>query len=158
MSPGALKIYLNDHLAGATAGQRLSRHLAEHHRASPHGGELRKVADEIAEDRRALLEVMDSLGIPAHRYKVAAGLLAEKARLLKFNGHLNRRSGLSEVLELEALRLGIEGKSLLWQTLLSLAPDSGLDEERLRDLRDRARRQIGTVDAVRRQEAVGVLG
>ncbi|MCX4404147.1 hypothetical protein OG840_21095 [Streptomyces sp. NBC_01764] len=157
MRPEALKIYLNDHLAGATAGQHLSRHLAEHHRASPYGGELRHVADEIEEDREALLEVMDTLGVPALRYKVFAGRLGEKARLLKFNGRVTRRSGMSEVLELETLRLGIEGKSLLWQTLLSLTPDKGLDRARLRDLQDRARRQIGTVEDVRREEAVGAL-
>ena len=52
MGPEALEIYLNDHLAGATAGQFMSRHLAEHPRASSHGGALRRVADEIAVYRR----------------------------------------------------------------------------------------------------------
>ncbi|MEU6218691.1 hypothetical protein ABZ845_14400 [Streptomyces sp. NPDC047022] len=158
MRPEALKVYLNDHLAGATAGQHMSRHLAERHGSSTHSGELRRVADEIAEDRQTLLEVMGALGVPARRYKVLAGRLGEKARLIKLNGRLTRRSGLSDVLELETLRLGIEGKSLLWQTLLSLTPEKGLDQARLRDLQDRARRQISTVEAVRREEAVGALG
>lgn len=157
MRPEPLEIYLNDHLAGATAGQLMSRHLADHHRSSSHGGALHRVAEEIAEDRQTLLEMMDTLGVPAHRHKVYAGRLGEKARLLKFNGRLTRRSGLSDVLELETLRLGIEGKSLLWQTLLSLAPDEGLDEARLRGLLDRARQQISTVENVRREGAVAVL-
>lgn len=154
MSQEALGIYLNDHLAGSTTGQLMSRHLADHHGASPHGGELRRVADEIAEDRQALLDLMAALGIPARRHKVYAGWLAEKARLLKLNGRVTRRSGLSTVIELEALRLGIEGKSLLWQSLLSLTPEKDLDEDRLHTLLDRAREQIDTVETVRR-DAVG---
>ncbi|MFF7212996.1 hypothetical protein ACFZAU_21050 [Streptomyces sp. NPDC008238] len=154
MSQEALEIYLNDHLAGSTTGQLMSRHLAEHHKSAPHGDELRRVADEIEEDRQSLLDLMASLDVPAHRHKIYAGWLAEKARLLKLNGRVIRRSGLSTVIELEALRLGIEGKSLLWQSLLSLTPEKDLDEERLRTLLDRAQEQIDTVETVRR-DAVG---
>ncbi|MFD8077836.1 hypothetical protein ACFV3E_34875 [Streptomyces sp. NPDC059718] len=154
MSQQALEIYMNDHLAGSTTGQLISRHLADHQRATPHGDELRRVADEIAEDRQSLLDLMAALDVPARRHKVYAGWLAEKARLLKLNGRVTRRSGLSTVIELEVLRLGIEGKSLLWQSLLSLTPKKDLDEDRLRLLLDRAREQIDTVETVRR-EAVG---
>ena len=87
-----------------------------------------------------------------------AGRLVEKARLFKLNGRVTRRSGLSSVLELETLRLGIEGKSLLWQTLLSLPPAKGLDRARLQDLLDRARHQIDTVEGMRREGAVPVVG
>ncbi|MFG2858598.1 hypothetical protein ACGFZ9_50125 [Streptomyces mirabilis] len=113
MSRELLGIYLNDHLAGATAGRCTARHIAEHHRSSPYGEELRRVAEEVAQDRQALLNVMDELGVAARRHKVYAGWLGEKARLLKLNGLTTRRSGLSSVIELEMLRLGIEGKSLL---------------------------------------------
>ncbi|WP_405764940.1 hypothetical protein OG539_06295 [Actinacidiphila glaucinigra] len=154
MSQQALEIYMNDHLAGSTTGQLISRHLADRHRSSLHGDELRRVADEIEEDRQSLLDLMATLDVPARRHKVYAGWLAEKARLLKLNGRVTRRSGLSTVIELEALRLGIEGKSLLWQSLLSLTPKKDLDEDRLHTLLDRAREQIDTVETVRR-EAVG---
>ncbi|MYX33417.1 MULTISPECIES: hypothetical protein [unclassified Streptomyces] len=154
MSHEALEIYMNDHLAGSTTGQLISRHLAEHHRSSPHAGELRRLADEIEEDRQSLLDLMAELDVPARRHKVYAGWLAEKARLLKLNGRVTRRSGLSTVIELEALRLGIEGKSLLWQSLLTLTPKMELDEDRLRALLDRAQEQIDTVETVRR-DAVG---
>lgn len=154
MSQQALEIYMNDHLAGSTTGQLISRHLADRHRSSSHGDELRRVADEIEEDRQSLLDLMATLDVPARRRKVYAGWLAEKARLLKLNGRVTRRSGLSTVIELEALRLGIEGKSLLWQSLLSLTPKKDLDEDRLHTLLDRAREQIDTVETVRR-EAVG---
>ncbi|MGW3147793.1 MULTISPECIES: hypothetical protein [Streptomyces] len=157
MNRETLGIYLNDHLAGATTGQLMSRHLAEHHRFSPYGDQLQHVADEIAEDRQTLLAFLEALGIPARRHKVYAGWLAEKARLLKFNGRVMRRSGLSTVIELETLRLGIEGKILLWQTLLELAPTKELDDAQLRALLERARRQSETVGSVRRRAAVGAF-
>lgn len=157
MRRDVLGIYLNDHLAGSTAGRNLARHLAEHHRSSPYGGELSRVADEITEDRQALLGLMDDLGVPAHRHKVYAGWAAEKGRLLKLNGRVTRRSGLSTVIELETLRLGIEGKTLLWRTLLSLTPHRALDEAQLKGLLERAREQADTVEVVRRHAAVAAF-
>ncbi|MFF3562730.1 hypothetical protein ACFYXS_22080 [Streptomyces sp. NPDC002574] len=157
MRPDVLGIYLNDHLAGSTAGRNLARHLAEHHRSSPYGGELSRVADEITEDRQALLDLMAALDVPARRHKVYAGWLAEKGRLLKLNGRLTRRSGLSTMIELETLRLGIEGKTLLWRTLLSLTPHRALDEAQLKGLLERAREQADTVEAVRRHAAVAAF-
>ncbi|MET8450915.1 hypothetical protein [Streptomyces sp. NPDC005209] len=153
----ALGIYLNDHLAGATAGRLIAHRLAEHHRSSPYGGELHRLAVEIAEDRQTLLDLMDALAVPARRYKVFAGWLGEKGRLLKLNGRATRRSGLSTVIELEMLRLGIEGKSLLWKTLLALTPARELDETLLKELLDRARDQIDTVETVRTGAAVAAL-
>jgi hypothetical protein len=148
--PDVLGIYLNDHLAGATTGTLLSQHLAEEMRSTPHGSDLRRVADEIAEDRQHLLEVMSLLGVPARRHKFYAGWLAEKLCLLKLNGRIVRRSHLSTLIELETLRLGIEGKSLLWQTLLGLTPARGLDETRLKDLVRRAVDQAEAVETTRR--------
>ncbi|MPY35189.1 hypothetical protein FNH09_29280 [Streptomyces adustus] len=152
-----LGIYLNDHLAGATTGQHVSRHIAEHLRHSPYGGELRRVAHEIAQDRQTLLELMDDLGVPERRHKVYTGRVAEKARLFKLNGRLVGRSALSTVTELEALRLGIEGKTLLWQTLLQFAPTKALDETRLKTLLERARHQAATVESARRSAAVAAF-
>ncbi|MEU3979233.1 hypothetical protein AB0F77_03840 [Streptomyces sp. NPDC026672] len=154
-----LGIYLNDHLAGATTGQLLSRHLARRHRSAPYGGELGRVADEIAADRRVLLGLMERLSVPARRHKIVAGRLAEKARLLKLNGRVARRSGLSTFVELETLRLGIEGKALLWQTLRELGPTGGaLDEPQLEALVARAQDQINTVESIRRNTATDTFG
>ncbi|AJE39370.1 hypothetical protein CP978_04860 [Streptomyces nodosus] len=158
MQCDALGIYLNDHLAGSTAGQLLSHRLAEHHRSSPYGGELRRVADGIAEDRRTLLGLMDALGVPARHHKVYAGRLAVTARLLKLNGRVIRRPGLSTVIELETLRLGIEGKTLLWRTLREVAQDRAeLDEARLEELLHRAHEQADVVESLRRRTASAVF-
>ncbi|MFF2348423.1 hypothetical protein ACFVVL_01455 [Kitasatospora sp. NPDC058115] len=160
-----LGIYLNDHLAGATAGLALCRRAERVHRGDPLGPDLRRLALEIAEDRRSLLDAIRRLGLPVRRHKAAAGWLGEKAGRLKPNGRLLKRSPLSDVLELEALGVGIQGKAMLWRTLLRLdggrpAPSgpAPLDHGRLERLAERAARQAGEVDALRSTVALEVLG
>ncbi|GES34707.1 hypothetical protein AB0G60_34585 [Streptomyces angustmyceticus] len=145
-----LGIYLNDHLAGATFGIGLAKRIAHQHRHSARSTDLQRIADEIAQDRQSLLEVMDTLGVPARHYKIYGGWTAERLGRLKPNGALYRRSGLSTLIELEALRLGVEGKSLIWRTLLVVAAEEPrLDESQLHNLLDRARGQIETLEALR---------
>ena len=106
-----LGIYLNDHLAGATAGTELAHRTARSHRDGKNGGTLRRLAAEIAQDRAALLDIMTALGIKVRRCKVSAAWVGEKAGRLKFNGRLLTRSPLSNLEEPEMLRLGVEGKA-----------------------------------------------
>ncbi|SEB81326.1 MULTISPECIES: hypothetical protein [Streptomyces] len=154
-----LGIYLNDHLAGATAGALRAGHLARTSRGSALGRAVGPVAMEIAEDRAALLGIMRDLGVPVRRYKVCAGWAGERLGRLKGNGRLIRRSPLSTVLELEALRLGVEGKAAGWQTLRRLsAVDQRLDPARLDTLLERARRQQNTLEEWRIREAETVFG
>jgi hypothetical protein len=65
-----LGIYLNDHLAGATAGTELAHRAARTHRAPGQGGQLKRLAAEVAQDRAALIAMMQALGIPVRAYKV----------------------------------------------------------------------------------------
>lgn len=156
-----LSIYMNDHLAVATSGVVLARHLARRHRRTPHGPDLKRIAGEIAEDRRILLRIMDGAGVPIRRRKIYAGWAAERARRarrVKPSGVLHRSTGLDAVEELETLRLGVEGKTLLWQTLLVLAPGNArLDEAQLRDLLVRARNQVETLETLRRTAAANAF-
>ncbi|MGW2491361.1 hypothetical protein ACWCV9_29640 [Streptomyces sp. NPDC001606] len=153
-----LTIYLNDHLAGATAGTQRAGHLARAARGSALGRALGPVAADIAEDRRALVSIMRDLGVPIHRYKVCAGWAAEKLARLKGNGRLVRRSPLSTLLELEALRLGVEGKAAGWQTLRRLTgTQERLDPALLDRLLERARRQQDTVEEWRIHQAEAAL-
>ncbi|OEV26587.1 hypothetical protein AN219_24930 [Streptomyces nanshensis] len=154
-----LAIYLNDHLLGATSGSELARRVAKRHAMSAAGATLLRVADEIAQDRAALLRIMHGFGLPVRRYRTAAGWLLEKAGRAKTNGFLVRRAPLSSVLELEALRLGVEGKRLMWQALHALeGPRSAvLDEEQLSGLLRRAREQSATLEELQLKAATGVL-
>jgi hypothetical protein len=144
-----LGIYLNDHLAGATAGLELFRRSAG---AAPlqRRAVLQRLASEVEEDRAALVEVMATLEIPVRQYKVAAGWLGEKLGRLKPNGQLTGRSPLSSVLEVEALVLGVRGKAAAWQALRVVAERDGrLSTERLDELLARADRQREELELIR---------
>ncbi len=153
-----LGIYLNDHLAGATAGTELAHRMARSRGEREDSGRLRRLAAEIAQDRAALLDIMAALGIEVRRYKVGAAWIGEKAGRLKFNGRLFARSPLSNLEELEMLRLGVEGKAAGWRTLRTLADtDTRLGPARLDELISRARRQADLLEGLRVAAADQVL-
>jgi hypothetical protein len=153
-----LGIYLNDHLAGATGGSELARRMARSHRGREDGGALSRLAAEIAQDRSALLDIMASLGITVRAYKVGAAWIGEKAGRLKFNGRFLARSPLSDLEELELLRLGVEGKAAGWRTLRTQADTvARLDAGRLDELIARARRQADELEELRVRAADRIL-
>lgn len=156
---GLLGIYLNDHLAGATGGTALARRLADAERNRPGADVLARLADEIDEDRTALLEMMAALDVPVRRYKTVAAWVAERVARFKPNGHLISRSPLSRVVELEAMRLGVEGKAAGWRTLRVRAErDPRLDAARLDTLIARARKQIDDLERLRVRAAAEAFG
>ena len=156
-----LGIYLNDHLTGSTAGQRLARRMARGHDATALGPALLSISREIDTDRAAFIATMARLGISRRRYKMVAGWLAEFFARAKANGRLVRRSPLSSVVELEILRLGVEGKRLGWLTLRTVALDDpalGLDTDELDVLAARAQRQANRLDELRTAAIREALG
>lgn len=153
-----LGIYLNDHLAGATGGRDLAHRIAHAHHGRAAGPVLQRIATEITEDRAALLEIMGALGVRVWRVKLHLVWLAEKVARLKPNGRLVGRSPLSDVIELEALRLGVEGKAAGWTLLLTIADDiPDLDRHRLDVLLARAREQAASLEELRLAAAVGTF-
>ncbi|REF01029.1 hypothetical protein [Thermomonospora umbrina] len=157
--PALLGIYLNDHLAGATVGARLIRRITGAHQGTPAAPELARLTTEIAEDRRALMNVMGSLGVPVRRAKLVLGWAAELLGRLKPNGRLVRRSPLSSVIELEAMMLGVEGKAACWRTLRRLAErERRLDGARLDALLDRAAAQSRLLEELRVRAVDDIIG
>jgi hypothetical protein len=157
--PGLLGIYLNDHLAGATGGTALAKRLAGAEQDRPGGEVLARLAGEIEEDRATLLDMMAALEVPVRRYKTVAAGLAERVARFKPNGHLVSRSPLSRVVELEAMRLGVEGKAAAWRTLRVRAEhDPRLDAARLDTLIVRARKQIDELERLRVRAAAEAFG
>lgn len=145
-----LGIYLNDHLAGATAGTELAHRVARSHGEHGQDAQLQRLAVEVAQDRAALIRMMKALGVPIRAYKVCAAWVGEKAGRVKFNGRLLARSPLSDLEELELLRLGVEGKAAGWRTLRTLADtDKRLDPGHLDELMSRARRQADLLEELR---------
>jgi len=150
-----LGIYLNDHLAGATAGSNLVHRLAQAE-GGDMGAELARLDREIAEDREDLVRLMGDLGVPTKSYKIAVGWVAEKAGWLKANGFVVRRSPLSTLLELEALRAGVQGKLAGWDALEAALTDP-THIATLERLRTRAEEQLRTLAQLHREVAATVL-
>ena len=157
--PDLLAIYLNDHLAGATAGVDLAHRAAKALARTSAGPTLSGIADEIAADRDALLAMMKALDAQVRTYKVYLGWAAEKAGRLKLNGRLLSRSPLSSLVELEGLAVGIQGKIAGWRTLRVVAEhDNRLDTARLDSLLSSAEAQSDAVEALRVATAEQLFG
>jgi hypothetical protein len=153
-----LEIYLNDHLAAATAGRDLARRAAANNRDSEYGPFLQRLAAEITEDRESLVSIMRALNVKVDPIKVFAGWGAEKVARLKLNGRLLGYSPLSRLVELETLSLGVHGKLALWWSLQQLEPTLlppgyGL----LPELVDRAQRQLEELEVHRQRASTEAL-
>lgn len=154
-----LSTYLNDHLAGSTAGVKLARRAAESNEGMSYGPVLATLAAEIQEDRQSLLDVMERLSVGQDRLKLALAWGAEKAGRLKLNGELRGYSPLSRLEELEALSLGVEGKLGLWRTLQrTRGSDPRLSGVDLDELVRRARSQRRRLENQRARAADEALG
>jgi hypothetical protein len=150
-----LIIYLNDHLAGATAGVELARRVASENETSPLGPPLDRLADAIERDRDELLAIMGELDVPVDRAKVALGWTAEKVGRLKPNDRLRGYSPLGRVLELEGLVAGVHAKQSAWRTLRNA---DLVDTGRIELLLDRARKQLVVLQRLHRTASVLALG
>ena len=84
--------------------------------------------------------------------------MGEKAGRLKFNGRILSRSTLSDLEELELLRLGVEGKAAGWRTLRTLAgTDARLDADQLDELISRASSQADQLEELRLHAANRII-
>ncbi len=116
-----LAIHLQDQLAGSTAAVELSSRAARTHAGTDLGDALAALTLEAANDRQALVDLMALLDVGPDRVKTAAAWLGEKLGRLKLNGSLLRRSPLSDVVELDAMRMAVEWKGAGWRLLQALA-------------------------------------
>jgi len=140
-------IYLQDHLAAATGGLELFKRAAKSQLDPQRKTALARLAGEIGADRDTLTGLMDQLGVARPPLRVAAGWVAEKVGRLKPNGTLLRRSPLSDVIELEAMRAGVAAKMDLWLLLQRLSTtDERLQATDFERLLGRARSQYDELD------------
>jgi hypothetical protein len=144
-----LSIYLNDHLAGSTAGVQLARRLAASNRDDPAFGEpLDAVRAEVETDLETLKEVMERLGVSRSSAKPAAAWIGERLGRLKPNGQLTGYSPLSRVVELELLLIGITGKKRMWNVVQDArGANLAIDFSRLIDRAERQRTQVAELHA-----------
>jgi hypothetical protein len=150
-----LATYLNDHLAGASAGLDLARRIARDNHGNAYGAEVGALADEIAEDRAALQDVMDRLGVSRDHLRLLAAWGAERLRRTIPWTWVFDRAGLGRLEELEMLALGVSGKLSLWQALGETRHVEGIDFDALAQ---RARSQLERLEPLRRQAAAEAFG
>jgi hypothetical protein len=152
-----LRIYLQDHFAGSTAGLALVRRCR---RANPALEQL--LADlerDIVEDRKSLESIMSRLGVQPSRVKSAFGSVAELVGRLKTNGAVTRYSPSSRVIELEGLAAGVMTKRNLWIALSTIAADrSELDAAELNRLIERSTAQLDSILGAHRPAAAEAFG
>jgi hypothetical protein len=153
-----LAIYLNDHRAGAVAGLELAKRTLDNNRGTEYEAFLARIVEDVEADRRVLEDVMERSGIAKSPVKPAVAWATERIGRLKLNGAITGYSPLSRLIELEGLRLGVEGKLCLWRSLRKTLP-SGLDvtEQQLDELIARAEAQIEGLEEHRLKAAGAAL-
>jgi hypothetical protein len=147
-TPRLLAIYLQDHHAGAVAGQSLARRAASENEGTAYGEELARLAEEIEEDRRTLEAVMDRLDVGRDQLKDLAASAGERLGRLKPNGRWREYSPLSRLLEVEAMMLGVTGKLALWRALARAAGEA-VEGIPLAELEARAESQRARLEELR---------
>jgi hypothetical protein len=153
-----LRIYLNDHLAAATGALELFHRVTRSGPDKDTIAALADLADEESADRDALRQLMRRLDVEENRSLEALGWLGEKVGRLKPNGSLVRRSPLSDVIELEGLRLCVQSKLDRWRALRVLADhDPRIATQEMDILVARAEKQAARIDGLHRQAVQRVL-
>jgi hypothetical protein len=150
-----LGVYLNDHLAGSSAGLELAEKLRDNNQGTELGDVMATLHLEIEQDRKALEELMGRLEVTRHPVKDAAGWVLERLSRLRLNPALTGSAELTRLLETEVLSLGVEGKLAMWLALKEVAVSdrrlAGTDFDRLVE---RARDQRRTLEPHRVAAAV----
>ncbi|HEX2156922.1 MAG TPA: hypothetical protein VHS79_08080 [Actinomycetes bacterium] len=141
-----LGVYLNDHLAGSTAGLELAEKLRDNNQGTELGEVMAALHHDIDQDRAALEEVMARLDVDRHPVKEAAGWMLERLSRLRLNPLLTGSADLTRLLETEALSLGIEGKLRMWAALKEASVHdqrlAGTDYDRLIERASSQRRTL----------------
>jgi hypothetical protein len=149
-----LETYLNDHLAGATAGTELANKIKSDYADSPFGPFLAELARDIDQDKMSLEELMERLGIAQSPIKQASSWIAEKASRLKLSETMTGDQELKRFMEFEMLSLGIEGKASLWRAMIVVSDvHPALDATDLARLEKRAESQRAGLEEHRIQVA-----
>lgn len=155
MAYHGLDTYLNDHLAGATAGVNLSEMAAEEHKQDEHGLFFGQIASDIKTDFATLESLMEALTVDKSATKTAAAEVGSKVMKPKFTGE---DDDLNAFVTLETLSIGVEGKLCMWKALKTVADGyPALGALDIDDLIARADDQRARIEAKRLEIAPDAL-
>jgi len=137
---------LQHHWAGATGGVALFERVGRTHGDEAAAATVSRLAVEIGEDREALRAIMHAVGVEPSTLGAMTARAGEWVGRFKPNGRIVSRSPLSDVLELEALRIAVSGKRSGWQVLRELADrEPRIDAGEMDRLLERADAQLETL-------------
>jgi hypothetical protein len=154
LSKDALHVYLNDHLAGSGAACDLIEQIRDHNQGTPLAEFLQVLLEEIRADRDVLEGLMEKLGVEKSTVKQAGSWLMEKVSRIKFMTTERVAGATRNLIELEALQLGVQGKEALWLSLEQVTDlDPRLSDFEFGALADRAEHQALAIEQQRLQAA-----
>jgi hypothetical protein len=116
MTKDPLHVYLNDHLAGATAGVDLVKTAAENHDGDM-GEFFQELADAISADFNTLTSLIAQMDAHASGAKEAFAKIGSEVSEAKFSGESVDDPQFGTFLTLETLSIGVEGKLCMWKAL-----------------------------------------
>ncbi len=149
----ALGHYVRLHLTGSSAGIELfSRGSAF---PDPEAREVvGRIRDELVDERRRLLAIAKRHGIRPAPFSAIVVKVGERVGRLKPNGDLVHRTPLTDVVDLETMRVAVAGKIAGWEAMLTV---DALPEAELEDLLAQARRQHDDLSTLHRDAAARAL-
>ncbi|MCP3426215.1 hypothetical protein NBM05_09395 [Rothia sp. AR01] len=149
-----LRDYVQHHLVGSKGGLDLLKRAATSQRDPGVREQLGEIARQVTRERSDLAGFAERLGASKGRgWQLLAGF-GETLGRLKPNGTLFRRSPLSDLVELEMLVLGVEGKKCGWISMLEASRgDDRLDRGKLESLIESANDQLERLESMRRATA-----
>ena len=158
MAHDPLDVYLNDHLAGATAGTNLVKQAAEQHEGTEIGDFFASLTDQISGDFNTLTVLMGRLGIETSDGKSKIADLGIKVTEPKFSGDTMDSEDFGAFITLETLSIGVEGKLCMWKALKAIEDEyRELADSELDTLIERARSQRDQIESKRLQWAPRAL-
>jgi hypothetical protein len=150
----SLNVYLNDHLAGSVAACDLIEQAIDHNKGTRLGEFFEGLLGEVQSDQTVLQQLMQRFEVDRNPIKQASSWAAEKVSRLKFMVTGRTSEGVRNLIELEALLLGVTGKRALWKALKEVAEaDPRLAEADLDTLIERADQQIAGLERHRVEAA-----
>ena len=121
MAYSGLETYLNDHIAGATAGTNLAKMAAEEHQTDEHGPFFSEIYAAIEADFGTLKELASALGVEESAGKGALAEVGSKLMAPKFTA--GDDDELNAFVTIETLSIGVEGKVCMWKALKTIASE-----------------------------------
>ena len=121
MAYSGLDTYLNDHIAGATAGTNLAKMASEEHQTDEHGPFFSEIYADIQADYETLQELATALGVDLSASKTALAEVGSKMMGPKFTA--GDDDDLNAFVTLETLSIGVEGKVCMWKALKTVEGD-----------------------------------